>query len=57
MLAAILFQVKVDNDEDTCKLSIPKCKRGDTGKYKVKLSNEFGEDEGEIDVIVLGRYH
>jgi hypothetical protein len=30
-------------------------KRGDTGKYKVKLSNKFGEDKGEVNVVVLDK--
>ena len=34
---------------------MPVSKRGDTGKYKVKVTNENGEDEGEINVIVLGK--
>ena len=41
------------NDEEA-KLHIPACERGDTGKYSVKVKNEFGEDEAEIAVVVLG---
>jgi hypothetical protein len=33
---------------------VPVSKRGDTGKYTIKLSNEFGEDSGDINVVVLG---
>ena len=42
-------------DDESTKLDIPKSKRGDTGKYKCVLKNEFGEDEGELNVIVLDK--
>lgn len=37
------------------KLHKPSSKRTDTGKYKVQLKNDSGEDECDIDVIVLDR--
>lgn len=33
----------------------PSSKRSDTGKYKVHLKNDSGEDECDIDVIVLDK--
>ena len=33
---------------------VPVSKRGDTGTYTLALKNEFGEDSGDIEVIVLG---
>ena len=44
-----------ENDEDNAKLLVPVSKRGDTGKYTIKLANKHGEDSGDINVIVLGR--
>lgn len=37
------------------KLHKPSSKRTDTGKYKLNLKNDSGEDECDIDVIVLDR--
>ncbi len=44
-----------ENGEEDAKLGIPVSKRDDTGKYTICLKNEYGEDEGDIEVIVLGR--
>lgn len=52
----MLIQVELENDEENAKLHCPKAQRSDTGKYKVKLSNKYGDDEGEIKVIVLGKH-
>ncbi|XP_014665457.1 PREDICTED: twitchin-like isoform X3 [Priapulus caudatus] len=49
------FHVKMDNDDDDAKLHIPRCVRDDTGDYTIKLKNEFGEDTGDIKVIVLDK--
>lgn len=35
-------------------LAIPKCKRDDTGQYRVLLSNPSGNAEASIKVNVLG---
>ena len=51
------FQAKQTNDDEEAKFHNPCAKRSDTGKYKVKISNDNGEDEGEISVIVLGKSH
>ena len=38
-------------------LDVPVARRDDTGKYTIALKNEYGEDEGDINVIVLGQCH
>ena len=50
-----LFQVEKKNDEENIKLHVPVSVRGDTGKYTVTLKNDHGEDQGDINVIVLGK--
>lgn len=45
-----------ESGEEQAKLEVPVSKRGDTGKYKVKVANEFGEDEATFNVIVLGKH-
>ena len=45
----------MESDEEKAKLDIAKSKRGDTGKYKVVVTNEFGEAEGELNVVVLDK--
>ena len=49
------LQATMTNDDDNAKFEIPRSERGDTGKYTIALKNEFGEDEGDINVIVLGQ--
>jgi Immunoglobulin I-set domain len=48
-------QVKQERPEEKAILHIPSSVRGDTGKYTVKAKNEFGEDAGDFNIIVLGR--
>lgn len=55
-MVLFITQCIQESGEEEAKVEIPVSKRGDTGKYKVKVANEFGEDEGEINVIVLGVY-
>lgn len=49
------FSTQLENDDVHTKLHKPSAKRTDTGKYKVHLKNDSGEDECEIDVIVLDK--
>ena len=42
--------------EENAVLSIPVSKRSDTGKYTINLSNKFGEDSGDLKIIVLGAF-
>ena len=46
---------QLENDDVHAKLHKPSAKRSDTGKYKVQLKNDSGEDECDIDVIVLDK--
>jgi hypothetical protein len=49
------FSTQLENDDVHSKLHKPSSKRTDTGKYKVQLKNDSGEDECDIDVIVLDK--
>ena len=40
--------------DDKVVLVIPKCERGDTGTYTVRLQNPSGTVEGTINATVLG---
>ncbi len=51
----LLFSTQLEHDDDHAKLHKPSAKRSDTGKYKVQLKNDSGEDECDIDVIVLDK--
>ena len=42
---------------DKALLSIPKAKRGDTGKYKLQLKNDSGVVDTDINVVVVGKFH
>ncbi|CAF1142161.1 unnamed protein product [Rotaria sordida] len=46
---------QLESDDVHAKLHKPSAKRSDTGKYKVQLKNDSGEDECDIDVIVLDK--
>jgi len=46
---------QLENNDVHSKLHKPASKRTDTGKYKVHLKNDSGEDECDIDVIVLDK--
>ena len=37
-------------------LTYRKAERKDTGIYKLTVYNDYGEDTGEIDCVVLGTY-
>jgi hypothetical protein len=52
---SILFSTQLESDDVHAKLHKPSAKRSDTGKYKVQLKNDSGEDECDIDVIVLDK--
>lgn len=43
------------NDDENAKFDIPRSKRDDTGKYKIVVTNENGEAEGELNVTVLDK--
>ncbi|XP_074660014.1 twitchin-like [Tubulanus polymorphus] len=46
---------EIDTTEENTKMRVPCAKREDTGKYTIALSNEFGNDSGDVNVIVLDR--
>ncbi|CAM4765861.1 unnamed protein product [Rotaria magnacalcarata] len=46
---------QLESDDCHTKLHKPSAKRTDTGKYTVQLKNGSGEDECDIDVIVLDK--
>jgi len=48
-------QAQTASTDESASLEIPKCVRGDTGKYLVTVENENGSDTAEIPVIVLGK--
>ncbi|VDQ11068.1 unnamed protein product [Trichobilharzia regenti] len=35
---------------------VPKSVRGDSGLYKIQLTNDYGQDEAVVKVIVMGEY-
>ncbi|TGZ63952.1 hypothetical protein CRM22_006631 [Opisthorchis felineus] len=43
-----------DTEERTC-VDIPRTVRGDSGLYKLKLANDYGQDEAIIKVIVMDK--
>ena len=49
--------MKLESGEENAILDVPIASRDDTGKYTVCLSNQFGEDEGDVNVVVLGQSH
>ena len=50
-----IFSTQLESDDVHAKLHKPSAKRTDTGKYKIQLKNDSGEDECDIDVIVLDK--
>ena len=50
-----VLQCKQTNDDDNAKFHIPSALRDDTAKYTIQLANEFGEDEGDLNVTVIGQ--
>ncbi|ESO91796.1 hypothetical protein LOTGIDRAFT_91265, partial [Lottia gigantea] len=48
-------RVQTTSDEKQAKFHIPRSQRSDTGKYKVKVSNEMGEEEADINIVVLDK--
>ncbi|KER21602.1 hypothetical protein T265_15051, partial [Opisthorchis viverrini] len=43
-----------DTEERTC-VDIPRTVRGDSGLYKLKLANDYGQDEAIIKVVVMDK--
>lgn len=47
-------RVKVETQKSKSVLSIAKAKRNDSGRYKIIAKNQYGMDEAEVLVKVLG---
>ena len=54
IFGCVILQLMMENREENALLNVPIASRDDTGKYTACLKNEFGEDEGDINVVVLG---
>lgn len=52
---AVPQTAKITDTEELTGLDIPSTVRGDSGKYKIHLANDYGEDEADINVIVMGK--
>uniref|UniRef100_A0A5K3EN24 non-specific serine/threonine protein kinase n=1 Tax=Mesocestoides corti TaxID=53468 RepID=A0A5K3EN24_MESCO len=52
---AVPMTAKLTDTEELAALDIPRTVREETGKYKIHLSNEYGEDEAEISVIIMDK--
>ncbi|VDK78974.1 unnamed protein product [Dibothriocephalus latus] len=46
---------KITDTEELTGLDIPSTVRGDSGIYKIHLSNDYGEDEADIKVVVMDK--
>ena len=54
IFGCVILQLMMENGEENALLNVPIASRDDIGKYTACLKNEFGEDEGDINVVVLG---
>ena len=52
---AAVPRTTIDQYERNTVLTVRKCERPDSGKYRLVLSNSSGTCEGICDVIVLGK--
>lgn len=48
-------QIRIDNIDYNTKFLIMRSKRANTGKYTIKAKNEVGEDEAEVEIIIVGK--
>ena len=53
-VSVAVYRTTIDKYERNTVLTVRKCERPDSGKYKLVLSNSSGTCEGICDVIVLG---
>lgn len=47
--------MKIDNEDYNTKLTLTNTTRKDTGKYIIKAVNDSGQDEADVEVIVLDK--
>lgn len=45
---------KIENEDYNTKLQLTETTRKDTGTYRIKAINDSGQDEAEVEIIVLG---
>lgn len=48
--------LEIINVDYNTKFLMTKCKRANSGKYVIKAKNEVGEDEAEVEIIVVGKF-
>ncbi|CDW52538.1 protein unc g; protein unc f; protein unc d; prot ein unc b; protein unc a [Trichuris trichiura] len=48
----VLESVQFDNEEGLSGVFFPSPKRADTGPYELRLTNEYGKDQGTFEIIV-----
>lgn len=48
-------QLRIDNVDYNTKFLIMRSKRAYTGKYTIKAKNEVGEDEAEVEIVIIGK--
>lgn len=48
--------VKIDNEDYNSKIQLSGTSRKMSGKYVIKAVNSSGEDEAEVEVIILGMF-
>lgn len=47
--------VKIENEDYNTKLQMTNTTRSDTGKYTIKAVNDSGQDEADVEIIILGK--
>ena len=47
-------KVKITNEDYSTRIFVKQSRRSDNGTYTITATNEFGKDEAEVEVIVLG---
>ena len=48
--------MEITSEEEEAKIHVPVSQRGDSGTYNITLSNPYGEDSGDIKVVILGMW-
>jgi len=52
----VFYRTTIDKYEKNTVLTVRRAARGDSGKYKLTLSNGSGTCESIADVVVLGKH-
>lgn len=48
-------RVKITEEDYSTRIFVKQCRRSDNGTYTITATNEYGKDEAEVEVIVLGK--